>query len=177
MMNKHLCLLLVCHVLLAFGAPTDSDVTEFDEWPAEETGHIDRTWEIVLGVVVSLVVCAVLGSVLYVKLRRRRREASRVTGYLRSSNADILSPQHETMITREAKSGLVTAPFLTIQTLAVPDFLPRLRAEIPTWTMQFQVSCWMDESMLEEAVALLRIVGVTCDAVSHAQRYVVVLLT
>ncbi|CAL1705428.1 unnamed protein product [Somion occarium] len=82
--------LIISYALIAMGAPQGID-SEFDDFPEDqpEEGHLDKTWEIVLGVVLSLVVCAVIGTAVWVRIRRKKQRARRTTGYLRGSNPDL----------------------------------------------------------------------------------------
>ncbi|KAK7693895.1 hypothetical protein QCA50_003468 [Cerrena zonata] len=88
-------LLLFSCALLAMGAPIDEELDSLSE---EEPSHLDKTWEIVLGVVVSLVVCAVIGTAVWVRIRRRRRQQTtkrRTSGSTRNSTADLGRTQEE----------------------------------------------------------------------------------
>ncbi|KAH8106933.1 hypothetical protein BXZ70DRAFT_903724 [Cristinia sonorae] len=74
---------LFLSAILVVGAPTTDDSLEDDEI---NDGHLNRGWEVAVGVVISVVICTLIGIAVYVKLRQRRRRREGVrTSSARSS--------------------------------------------------------------------------------------------
>ncbi|KAJ3478050.1 hypothetical protein NLI96_g10033 [Meripilus lineatus] len=83
----------------------------------EPSNNLAKTWEIVLVVVFSLVVIGILATVVYVRMRHKRRKQERRTSGSVQSTSDLISnssAKNATTTTTKTVEDVITPPMPTL---------------------------------------------------------------